>query len=140
MVADRWHVLQLFVAAAQEARKRFLRTVPAAERPRLKEQHTLVGRRRHALTEGERRALDRLLAAAPLLLAEAYRLKEGFGAIYNRCHSSSMANDAYDAWLRSFPSPDDDPDSAASRLARDVAALFAGPIAAVEAWLVEVFA
>lgn len=139
IVADRWHVQKLFVAAAQEARKRFLRTAPAAERPRLKEQHTLVGRRRHALADGERRALDGLLAAAPLL-AEAYRLKEGFGAIYDRCHSSSAAIDAYDAWLRSFPSPDDDPDSAASRLARDVGALFAGPIAAVEAWLVEVFA
>ncbi|XKH34054.1 transposase [Azospirillum doebereinerae] len=139
IVADRWHVQKLFVVAAQEARKRFLRTAPAAERPRLKEQHTLVGRRRHALADVERRALDRLLAAAPLL-AEAYRLKEGFGAIYDRCHSSSAAIDAYDAWLRSFPQADDDPDSAASRLARDLAALFAGPIAAVEAWLVEVFA
>lgn len=138
IVADRWHVQKLFVEAAQEARKRVLRTAPAAERPRLKEQHTLVGRRRHALADGERRALDRLLAAAPLP-AEAYRLKEGFGAIYDRCHTSSAAIDAYDAWLRSFPQADDDPDNAASRLARDLAALFAGPIAAVEAWQVEVF-
>lgn len=98
-----------------------------------------VGIAGHDLTDGKQRALDRLLAAAALLDV-AYRLKEGFGAIYDRCHSSSTAIDAYDAWLRLFPSPDADPDSTASRLARDVAALFAGPIAAVEAWLVEVFA
>lgn len=112
IVVGRWHVQKLFVEAAQEARKRVLRSAPAVDRPRLKEQHTLVGRHRHALTDGERRALDRLLAAA--LLAEAYRLKEGLGAIYDRCHSSSAAIDAYGAWLRSFPQADDDPDSTAS--------------------------
>jgi len=71
--------------------------------------------------------------------SRAYRLKESFDAIYDRCLSASVAIDAYDAWQRSFPHPDNGPDSAASRLARDLAALFAGPMAAVEAWQVEVF-
>ncbi|NUB17442.1 hypothetical protein GAY28_37465 [Azospirillum brasilense] len=64
IVVGRWHVQKLFVEAAQEARKRVLRSAPAVDRPRLKEQHTLVGRHRHALTDGERRGPGRPLAGA----------------------------------------------------------------------------
>ncbi|CAO3376384.1 hypothetical protein [Azospirillum argentinense] len=69
-----------------------MRSAPAAERPRLKDQHRLAGQRRYALSDGERRTRDWLLT--PQLLAEAYHLKEGFGAICIRRHTSAAPVDA----------------------------------------------
>lgn len=100
VVIDKFHVVRMANQAVDKVRIRVQREKDTKTRVAWKRSKVQLVKRPENLPESQRFNLDMWLANEPEV-AEAYRLKEAFFAIYDKPKDEAIA--AYDAFLKSVP-------------------------------------
>jgi len=100
VVIDKFHVVRMANQAVDKVRIRVQREKDTKTRVAWKRSKVQLVKRPENLSESQRFNLDMWLANEPEV-AEAYRLKEAFFAIYDKPKDEAIA--AYDAFLKSVP-------------------------------------
>ncbi len=102
IIIDKFHVVRMANNALESVRKSLRESLTAKERRLLMHDRFILLKREPDLTEQEAFLLSGWALNYPLL-AQAYRLKEGFYGIYEAA-SKTEAQQRYQAWLTSIPS------------------------------------
>ena len=100
VVIDKFHVVRMANQSVDKVRIRVQKEKDAKTRVAWKRSKVQLVKRPENLSESQRFNLDMWLANEPEV-AEAYRLKEAFFAIYDMSKDEAIA--AYDAFLKSVP-------------------------------------
>jgi transposase len=103
VVIDKFHVVRMANVAMEQVRKSLRITLPPKERRGLMHDRFILLKRERDLTGQDRFFLDVWRTRHPEL-GEAYRLKEGFYAIYD-AEDKHDAVDRYIKWAASIPQP-----------------------------------
>lgn len=101
VIVDKFHVLRMANAAIEQVRKDLRASLPTRQRRGLMHDRFILLKRSHDLSPQEQFLLDNWRSLHPAL-GEAYRLKEGFFAIYD-ASSRAAAEMQYRAWEASVP-------------------------------------
>lgn len=102
IVIDKFHVVRMANAALEKVRKGLRSELTLKQKRGLMHDRFILLKRERGLDDQERFLLDGWTLNYPAL-GEAYRLKEGFYAIYEQSGDAQQAKQRYGAWKAGIP-------------------------------------